>query len=307
MKRSEWLLIALLTLLPAAPAAAQSGPQIALLDSQNTKDFFLAHYDLPCPYLSDGNEYVRYFGGWEVVLKRLQNDPAYGYAVIQDGDVTAAGLSPYKILILSNIALLSDDQTRAIHKWVLQGGRLLATFGSGYKDLADDPRQDDGWKEQKGGTFGLHQLWHDPMTKLFSTYNIPPIGPGSVQVDVRITRYEGPTSDLASSPNIVGDILGYGAWANVLVQRPANHHDVLAFLRLGNAEWKAPMPAIISTEQAKGLVVYFAFAPEYIVYKEAELLGEVPDELACKEPGWLGRSGGCEDLMINALNFLLGR
>ncbi len=277
-------------------------PRIALLDSQNTRDFFEKHYTAcgsPAYYLG-ADEYQRYFRGWQWVLIEEE----LSFDVLHDQDINLRNLARYNLLILSNNALLSDDQARAIHQWVLRGGHLMATFGSGYKDLVTDPRQLDGYKLQKGGTFGLHQLWHDPVGKLFSTYWIDP------GVDVRITRYDGPTKELASNPVIVDNILPYGAEANLLIQRPVNHPDVLGFLIIDSPDWKSSSPAIISTRQGRGLVVYFAFAPEYIVYKELEYDGRAAAEgwPVCPDgQNWAGRSDGPKALMVSALHYLLGR
>ncbi len=302
MKKTAVIFAAAVSCGAAFAALCQAQPRIALLDSKNTSKFFEAHYPAcdpnatPPSYYLGADEYQRYFRGWQYVLDELKLD----YDIIHDSDVTAAGLAPYKLLILSNTALMSDAQTKAVHHWVLRGGRLLATFGSGYKSLANDPRQADGWKEQKGGTFGLHQLWHDPVSKVFSTWWIDP------GVDVRITRYEGPTASLKGM--LVDDILHYGGEGNVLVQRPEQHPHVLGFLKIENPEWKATSPAIISTRQAKGRVVYFAFAPEYIVYKELESSGTAEEKgwPVCSEgPVWIGRSAECRMLMIGALQYLL--
>ena len=277
-------------------------PRIALLDSENTRDFFDKHYTKcasPGFYLG-ADEYQRYFRGWEWVLM----EEKLPYEILRDQDVNLRALARYNLLILSNNALLSDDQARAIQQWVLRGGHLMATFGSGYKDLVGDPRQIDDYRLQKGGTFGLHQLWHDPVGKLFSTYWIDP------GVDVRITRYDGPTKELASNPEIVNDVLPYGGEANLLIQRPVQHPDVLAFLIIDDPDWKQSSPAIISTRQARGLVVYFAFAPEYIVYKELEYDGRAAAEKwpVCPDgQNWAGRGDGPKALMISALHYLLGR
>lgn len=311
------MLTAIMALALAATASPAAPKKIALLDSENTRAFFAAHYpgcgdDILNPngahstsyYLGktgSGDEYQRYFRGWQWVLA----NNGYDYTVIHDDDVTAAGLEPYDLLILSNDALLSDDQTRAVQKWVIGGGSLLATFGASYKNLGSDPRQIDGWKEQKGGTFGLHQLWHDPMEKLFSTLWIDP------GVDVKITRYEGPTADLKGK--LAGDILGYGAEANLLVGRPLNFPDVYAFLVIDNPDWKSTTPAIISTGFGKGSVIYFAFAPEYIVYKELEHpshpLGNMPDgwQGCWDQQDWRGRSTDLRVLMVSAIKYLLGK
>jgi hypothetical protein len=305
VKRISLLLVVIgLAVSMGAPSSnAQSQINIALLDSANTRAFFNAHYPACDPlkgsFYLGADEYQRYFRGWEWVLMKL----GLPYEIIHDDDVTADGLSQVKLLILSNNALLSDDQTKAVHQWVIRGGHLLATFGTGYKDLVTDPRQIDGWKQQKGGTLGLHELWHDPVGKLFSSYWV------DSGVDAKITRYSGPTALLAHS--LKGDVLPYGAEANLLIQRPLNYPDALGFLVIDNPNWKSTTPAIISTRQAKGLVVYFAFAPEYIVYKELEMPGNTLGSLGPGWPpcydgqNWAGRSTELLKLMIGTLDYLL--
>ena len=297
------LLVAAIIVILAAGGASLSWGQIALLDSQNTKDFFGRHYtqcDPPNSYTLGADEYQRYFRGWQWVLTQLGKP----YTIINDGDITAKGLAGYKLLILSNNAALSDDQSKAVQKWVISGGRLLATFGTGYKDIVSDPRQIDGLKTQEGGTTGLHQLWHDPAGKLFSSYWIDP------GVDVTVTRFEGPTLGLESVPPY-GAVIPYGAEANLLINRPINYPDALGYVGIDDPDWKSTSPAIISARQAKGLVVYFAFAPEYIVYKELEMpnspLGPIPgDWPTCwDKQDWTGRSYKLRSLMSNALLYLL--
>ncbi len=296
------LMVAAFTAYTPEPLWAQQ-PKIALLDSRNTRDFFEKHYpacDPPGSSYLGADEYQRYFRGWQWVL--MEQDLPYD--ILHDTDLNLRGLAGYDLLILSNNALLSDDQTRAVHEWVLRGGRLMATFGSGYKDLVSDPRQADGYKLQKGGTFGLHELWHDPVGKLFSSYWL------DAGVDVKITRYDGPTKELSANPAIVDDILRYGAEANLLIQRPENHPGVLGFLIVDNPDWKATSPAIISTRQGRGLVVYFAFAPEYVVYKELEYDGRADAEgwPVCPDgQNWAGRGDGARALMVSALHYLLGK
>ncbi len=283
-----------------ASVSAQPQAEVALLDSVNTKNFMDYWYQPACAtptyYLDE--EYKRYLLGWEWVLM----NEGISYQIVHDEDITLDGLAGFKVLVLPNTALLSDEQTRAIHQWVIRGGRLLATFGSGYKDLAADPRQEDGWKKQKGGTFGLHQLWHDPVSKAFSTYWI------DSGVDIKITRYEGPTDGLKNLQvlPLKNDVLPYGAEANILVNRPANYPGVLAFLIIDNPDWKANSPAIISTRQAKGLVVYFAFAPEYLVYKELEASENLPQGWPRCDDGqtWKGRGQQVWPLMADTIRYL---
>src|SRR5688572_20643808 len=255
MKRWVRILVATLALcLMAGTASAQ----VALLDSASTREFFARHYtgcQAPTFYLPNGEEYQRYFRGWEFVLKEM----GVPFTFIGDADLTSAGLARFSVLILSNIASLSVEQTRAVHQWTIRGGRLLATFGTGYKGTTIDRREADLLKKQKGHTFGLHQLWHDPVSKVFGSEAI-----GGV-VDVQVSRFTGPTAGLRTLP---GGVLPYGALANVLIQRPPQAKDVLAWLR--PAGGVTDHAAVISTRSAKGHTVYFSFAPEYIVSKEFE-------------------------------------
>ncbi|MBI2816323.1 MAG: hypothetical protein HYX72_05255 [Acidobacteria bacterium] len=323
--KNATLLVAILVIsvrwLLAAPPV---GPQIALLNSDiNTKNYFALHYAYCDPDSDNANalggwEFRRYFLGWRFVLEHELNlIQGTGYNVIHDSDVTASGLAPYRVLILANNASLSEDQTKVIREWVIRGGRLLATFGSGYKGVLTDPRQADLLKLQEGGTGGLHQLWHDPLSMVVTTQalaqslrhvtnpsnaNNPDYGGA---VEVMITRPAGPTdpSAVPTVPSLSGArfLLKYGSNGNVLIQRPENNPGVYGFLIFknnldqfglniyepGNAvnpnndiNWKRPIPAILANRAGKGLVVYYAFAPELLVSLEFDLAGHCSGEAA---------------------------
>src|SRR5688572_24585401 len=124
----------------ATPLVWGQNRRVAILDSANTKHFFGLHYPAcspPASYTLGAEEYQRYFRGWEFVLQTS----SIPYDIIFDSGITRGVLDNYDLLILSNTASLSDDQDKAIDKWVRSGGRLLATFGSGYKDVVLDPRE----------------------------------------------------------------------------------------------------------------------------------------------------------------------
>jgi hypothetical protein len=266
-------------------------PRVAILDSANTKLFFGLHYPScspPTSYTLGAEEYQRYFRGWEYVLQ-TNNIP---YSFIFDADVSSGRLDQFDLLILSNTASLSDEEERVIDRWVRKGGRLLATFGSGYKSIETDPNQIDGLKLSKGGTSGLHDLWRDPLSKLFSTLAFTP------GVDVQITSYSGPTANLAGV--LSGGVLPYGAWANLLIQRPVDWNGSLGTLIVPG--YSKPSPAILVNRAGQGLVIYFSFAPEYMVSKEFNL----PANLPCPDgQNWAGRSTQLRILMRDSIQYLL--
>jgi hypothetical protein len=215
--------------------------------------------------------------------------------IISDWDVTNGRLQEFKVLILSNAASLTHDETRAIVSWVRKGGRLLATFGSGYKSTDLDVRTADRLRLQDGGVGGLHELWHDPLSGSFGTDQLAP------GVDVLIDRYEGPTACLADAP-LVNNVLPYGGQGNLLIQRPDPHDSVLASLVINNPTWTRRAPAILVSTAAAGLVVYFACAPEYLVSKEYGL----PATESCPDgQNWVARSKEAQILMECTVQFLL--
>lgn len=280
-------------LLSLDPAWGQ-GPRVALLDSANTRYFFGLHYANclpPFSYTLGAEEYQRYFRGWEYVLQ-TNNIP---YNLLHDSDIENGQLKNYDLLILSNNASLSDGQEKEIDQWVRKGGRLLATFGSGYKDIVQfDPREIDGLKLQKGGTGGLHQLWKDPLTKAFSSLVYSPSS------DVRITQYSDITANLQGL--LTNDVLPYGAQSNILVQRPERLDRMYGTAIIPG--YNKTAPAILKADAAHGRVIYFAFAPEYLVSKEFNLPAN--PMLACDDgQNWAGRSALLRILMRDAINDLL--
>jgi hypothetical protein len=272
--------------------ASADTPRVAILDSLNTRTFFGLRYPAcspPTSYYLGADEYQRYFRGWEFVLQ----DNAIPYTLVQDADIENGGLGSFDLLILSNTVSLSDPEEKAIAQWVRRGGRLIATFGSGYKDVIGDPRQTDGLKLQEGGTSGLHQLWHDPLSRLFTTALFAP------GVDIEITRYAGPTSGLFGA--LTDNVLPYGALANLLIQRPRNDAGAYGFVIVPG--YDRPAPAILLERAAAGSVLYLAFAPGYLVSKEFNL----PISLPCPDgQNWTGRSLELRTLMRDAVLFMLG-
>ncbi len=297
-----------------------SGAQVAILDSSiETKAYFGIHYPkctetfpteicgqpidaYPSGYLGP-DEYQRYLQGWIYTLghaSALDQDAdqsPIAFDIIHDVDLTDLRLGQYKVLILPNTPSISDEHAKTIRQWVIRGGRLLATFGAGYKQIqGTDMSVFDTMKLQEGGTNGLHQLWKDPMSKMVSSGDLActteslaagdktccndwPYSPdrltcdSCIGVNVRISRYEGPTAKLEGK--LTDDLLDYRGMGNLLVQRPEGSDRVYAFLKFYNTPYDRPSPAIIVSDQSKGRVAYFAFAPEF----DVSLYNGLPESL----------------------------
>ena len=109
--------ISLWVLLLALGSTRLYAVDIAVLDSDlNTRQFFVANYPNP-------NEYMRYWLGWEYVVKC---DTSHSYIILKDFQLQkASDLAGVKVLILADTIRLDDNQVKAIDTWVRRGGRLM--------------------------------------------------------------------------------------------------------------------------------------------------------------------------------------
>ncbi len=326
---------------------------IAILDSHRTRAYFEIFYNQCDLNTQDPNamgplEYKRYWGGWEYVLQEMTAaDAIGGYDVVNDDFITRGlARSGYKVLILSNNVALSSSQMDAIKKWVASGGHLLASFGTGYEAEVESPEDIDFSKPKKNE---LQVLWQDPSSKLVTTGSlgmVPP-EPGSYppgSVEPMITRLEGPTAKICEYYDPAGGICpwyfyeyrlltGYGDLANMLVGRSVNHPGVYAHFAFANnlaifdpndiwpdTEYDKPLPAIVASAYRKGLAVYYAFAPGFIVGLEYDVSGHcatdpnypvepeaagLQNDLTWANNHWAGRTPDLRALMKSTIDYLL--
>ncbi len=64
------------------------------------------------------------------------------FEFLHEEDMSAESLGRYTLVILPNVALLSDAQCHALEQFVANGGSLLATFETGLYDETGKPRPD---------------------------------------------------------------------------------------------------------------------------------------------------------------------
>ena len=304
------------------PGGGATNP-IAILDSARTKSYFGSAYGFCVEESADPNalgamEYKRYWGGWEQVLKELQAaNTIPGYDIVTDSFITNGtnGLkqSKYKVLILSNNANMSQAMVDAIRSWVAGGGRILATFGSGYEAAASSEEDALNSKPNKNS---LEQLWNDPLTKyvttgIFGTVSVegmsescPPGYPGG-SVEATLTQTAGPTASYCQFYQAQNGgacpwyfdlhrlVTGYGDLAIMLLGRSENWPGAYAHFQFANnlsifdpnppncwadTEYSKPLPAVVAASYRKGRAVYYAFAPEFIVGLEFDAAGHCEDD-----------------------------
>lgn len=72
------------------------------------------------------------------------------FDIILDEHLTLEQLKPYELLILPNSACLSGKQREAIKEFVKQGGKLYASFETGFYDEKGNPVKDKEWMDLLG-------------------------------------------------------------------------------------------------------------------------------------------------------------
>lgn len=116
------------------------------------------------------------------------NDHAFGiyhtliedhipFEMVNDQLLDNANLKPFKLLILPNIAALSDKQCDQLRKFVEEGGSLVATYETSLYDEEGKPRSDFGLSDIFGVSYGQGvegplqnsylRLMSDPLTGKF--------------------------------------------------------------------------------------------------------------------------------------------
>jgi type 1 glutamine amidotransferase len=75
------------------------------------------------------------------------------FEMVHDGLLDAAHIDQFKVLVLPNIAALSDAQCRQLREYVARGGSLVATFETSLYDERGARRKDFGLADLFGATF----------------------------------------------------------------------------------------------------------------------------------------------------------
>jgi hypothetical protein len=73
---------------------------------------------------------------------RLLEEGHYQYGFVSDHQLTIEKLNQFKILIMPNVAALSDEHAGIIRDWVAAGGKLMATFQTSLFDEFGVQRED---------------------------------------------------------------------------------------------------------------------------------------------------------------------
>jgi hypothetical protein len=115
--------------------------RVALLHSEQTATYH--------PGVAEGDRHEDHVLGMYHALVEAR----VPFELVHEAFLTPARLDPFKLLILSDAAALSDAQCAAIRAYVQRGGSLLATFASTLCDETGTRRTDFGLADLFGVTF----------------------------------------------------------------------------------------------------------------------------------------------------------
>jgi len=130
--------------------------------SNNTRDFWGLRQAIKGGERNTDRLFTESFFGLASVLMMEQIQ----YAHIFDNTLTPENLAQFSVIVLPNVACLSDEACDTIREYVRGGGRVIATYETSLYDAWGDPREDFGLAD----VFGVHY-----QDSLFRTELDPPM------------------------------------------------------------------------------------------------------------------------------------
>jgi len=202
---------------------------------------------------------------------RLLEEGHYQYGFVSDRGLSMDKLKQFKVLIMPNVTILSDEHADIIRSWVVEGGKLLATFETSLYDESAVKQGDFKLSEVFGISYSgsMVNTSVDCYQKIITRH---PILKGFDKT--KLLHNSGRTLMVRPASETMA-LTGYIPKINN--QPPEN-----AFPE----NWDAPGPIMVFNEIGKGQAVYFANEAAKLNYNVGH-----PDY---------------RDLLINSINFLLG-
>lgn len=235
-------------------------PWAALLVSEQTRQFY-AHGNIMERWLSHA-----------LGVYRMGMEEHLPINLITELDLKPEFLSRYKVLILPNVACLSDRQVGVIREFVKNGGGLVATCETSMFDEIGRPRTDFALQDVFGTSYGGRPL--QPTGKREIDANFAIVVNDSYWAQrgnsgaFRFTDYA--DSIFWTNPRMQIMVPNGQATFKGAMVRPVGFHDHmkpgLMYFPEGSRE---PFPAAGYGEFGKGRVVYFAAGVDSALYSYA--------------------------------------
>jgi hypothetical protein len=170
--------------------------------------------------------------------------------VLTEYDLEAARLQGVRVLVLPNVACLSDRAAEVIRRFVDNGGGLVASFETSLYDEKFQRRQDFALAD----LFKAHHVASEIVTQRTDNLSLSLAADHPIVNDPRIksrqitawTGGSGPPAETGSLPLI----------ASAAVVRTDPRAEVLATFRASRPDAGGPHPAIVASTFGEGRVVY---------------------------------------------------
>jgi len=196
----------------------------------------------------------------------------YQYGFVSDHNLTIEQLEKYKVLIMPNVAAISDDHAQIIEEWIEQGGKLIATYQTSLFDEKGKARSNFAFNKAFGVSFtGEAVNTNKDFYQKIITRN--EISKGFELTELLHNAGNTLMTDAAEEAVIV---TGYLPQINN--QPPENAYP---------KNWNSDHPIVVMHDHGKGQVVYFANEVAKLNYTVGH-----PDY---------------HELLVNSINALLGK
>jgi hypothetical protein len=127
---------------------------------------------------------------------------------VHQGNLNAATLKPYRVLLIPNAAYLSETECDAIREYVASGGSLLATFETSRYNEWGEPREDFGLRDIFGvsaignviGPYGNSYMHMEQPHPVLESYKGTTMLPGA-EYRVPVSRVNARDLNLSVVPN----------------------------------------------------------------------------------------------------------
>jgi len=103
-----------------------------------------------------GRDWQRQNSGHELGMYHALIEARIPFEMVNDRLLDTEHLKPFKLLILPNIAALSDEQCEQLRQYVKNGGSIVATFETSLYDQEGKPRQNFGLTDLFGVSYNDH-------------------------------------------------------------------------------------------------------------------------------------------------------
>lgn len=238
----------------------QQEPWAAILVSEQTRQFY-AHGNIMERWLSHA-----------LGVYRMGMEEHLPTTLITEQDLTSELLNKYRVLILPNVACLSDIQVETIRRYVKQGGGLVATCETSLCDEWGHSRGDFAMKDLFGTSYGGRPLAPQTKPELDVNFAIAiDDGYWARRGNVGAFRFSDYSDSIFSvDPRLMHLVPnGQASFKGPLVRPVGFSHPMKPSLMYFPEGSREPFPVAAVGEIGKGRVIYFAAGVDAALFSYA--------------------------------------